>query len=250
MGADRAFPSVAYCTLQANCCGSSASLTGSGVACREGSSHMDIIVAGLRMIERLLAVGIGGMSIYLGYRLFFALPTIRDASGEFHLPFDIKVILWRIGPGAFFALFGAAVVALSFYSSVRYDDVARAPATVNADSASRVDTRSFAGLGSARTTDSGAAQRADARKLLQRDMVELNALSGKLRDDLAEPDRAEVGGLVRRVKLKLLRSVWDSNWGDPSTFDDWLASDRPDPPPALVDAAELYFRGTSKRVRP
>jgi hypothetical protein len=207
------------------------------------------IVAGLRMIERLLAVGIGGMSIYLGYRLFLALPTIRDASGEFHLPLDIKVILWRVGPGAFFALFGAAVVALSFYSSVRYD-VARPPATVNADTGSRVETRSFAGLGSARTTDSGAAERADARKLLQRDMVELNALSGKLRDDLAQPDRAEVDGLVRRVKLKLLRSVWESDWGDPSTFDDWLTTDRPDPPPALIDAAELYFRGTSKRVRP
>ena len=52
--------------------------------------------------------------------------------------------------------------------------------------------------------------------LLQRDMAELNALSGKLRDDLPEPDRAEVNGLVRRVKLKL----------------------------------ELFFRGTSKGVRP
>ena len=70
------------------------------------------IVAGLRMIDRLLAVGIGGMSIYLGHRLFLALPAIRDASGEFHLPFDIRVILWRVGPGAFFALFGTAVVAL------------------------------------------------------------------------------------------------------------------------------------------
>ncbi len=207
------------------------------------------IVAGLRMIERLLAVGIGGMSIYLGYRLFLALPAIRNASGEFHLPLDIKVILSRVGPGAFFALFGTAVVALSLYSSVRHD-VARAPVTVNADTGSRVETRSFAGLGSAHTTDSGAAQRADARKLLRRDMVELNALSGKLRDDLAEPDRAEVGELVRRVKLKLLRSVWESGWGDPSTFDGWLASDRPDPPPALIDAAELYFSGNSKRVRP
>jgi hypothetical protein len=46
------------------------------------------IVAGLRMIERLLAVGIGGMSIYLGYHLFLALPAIRDASGIalWHLP--------------------------------------------------------------------------------------------------------------------------------------------------------------------
>jgi hypothetical protein len=208
------------------------------------------IVAGLRMIERLLAVGIGGMSIYLGYRLFLALPAIRDASGEFHLPLDIRVILWRVGPGAFFALFGTAVVALSLYASVRYD-VAGPPATVHVDTGSRVETRSFAGLGSRHTTDDRAvAQRADARALLQRDMAELNALSGKLRDDLPEPDRAEVGGLVRRVKLKLLRSVWESDWGDPSTFEDWLASDRPNPPTALVEPAELFFRGTSKGLRP
>jgi hypothetical protein len=129
------------------------------------------VVAGLRMIERLLAVGIGGMSIYLGYRLFLALPAIWDASGEFHLPLDIRVILWRVGPGAFFALFGTAVVALSLYASVRYD-VVGPPATLHVDTGSRVETRSFAGLGSRHTTDDRAvAQRADARALLQRFMA-------------------------------------------------------------------------------
>lgn len=201
------------------------------------------IIAALRMIERLLAVGTGGMSIYLGYRLFLALPAIRDAGGEFHLPLDIRVILSRIGPGTFFVLFGTAVVALSFYTSVHYD--------AHTEDGSRVETRSFGGLGGRHTADDrSAAQRADARALLQRDMAELNALSGKLRDDLPEPDRVEVGELVPRVKLKLLLSVWESEWGDPSTFEDWLASGRPDPPAALVDPARLFFRGTSKGARP
>jgi hypothetical protein len=198
------------------------------------------------MVERLLAVGTGGMSIYLGYRLFLALPAIQNARGEFHLPLDIRVILSRVGPGTFFALFGTAVVALSFYTSVHYD-VVGPPAAVNTDVGSQTH---FVALGGRHTADDrNAAQRADARALLQRDMVELNALSGKLRDDLPEPDRVEVGELVPRVKLKLLLSVWESKWGDPSTFEDWLASDRPDPPAALVDPARLFFRGTSKGAR-
>jgi hypothetical protein len=205
------------------------------------------IVAELRMIERLLAVGIGGMSIFLGYRLFLALPDIRDAAGEFHLPLDSRIILSRVGPGAFFALFGTAVVALSLYAGVRYDVAAGPPATVQTDKTSRTE---FTGLGSERTTaDRGAAQRADARALLRRDMAELNALSVKLRGDLPEPDRAEAGGLVRRVKLKLLRRVWESGWGDPAMFEEWLGSDRPDPPAALREPAELFFLGTSRQIR-
>jgi hypothetical protein len=149
-------------------------------------------------------------------------------------------------PGAFFALFGAAVVALSLYAAVHYD--VAGPATNSPESAvARVETHFFAGLGSQRVGgDAGAAQRADARALLRRDMAELNAFSGKLRNDLSEQDRAEVTDLVRRVKLKLLRPVWESNWGDPAAFEDWLASGSPDPPAALADPAALYFYGTSR----
>jgi hypothetical protein len=205
------------------------------------------IVAALRMFERLLAVGIGGMSIYLGYRLFLALPDIRDTSGEFHLPLDIRVVLGRVGPGAFFALFGAAVVALSLYAAVHYDIAESREGTTSFD-ASRAETRSFAGLGSQHAANNaGAAQRADARALLRRDMAELNAIPGKLREDLPEPDRVEVRGLIRRVKLKLLLPVWENDWGDPLAFEAWLESDRPDPPAALTDPAALFFYGTSRQ---
>ena len=201
---------------------------------------MDIVTV-LRMFERLLAVGIGGMSIYLGYLLFLALPSARDGSGEFHFPMDLRIVLSRVGPGIFFALFGAAVVALSLYAAEHYDAETRSSA-----GAARAETRSFAGIGSQHTIDdNGAAQRADARALLRRDMAELNALSGMLRNDLPEQDHAEVASLVRRVKLKLLRPVWESSWGDQAAFEDWLASGRPDPPPALADPAALYFYGTS-----
>jgi hypothetical protein len=59
-------------------------------------------------------------------------------------------------------------------------------------------------------------------------MAQLNALSGKLRNDLPEQDRVEVADLVRRVKLKLLRPVWEDNWGDPAAFEAWLADGSPE----------------------
>jgi hypothetical protein len=67
----------------------------------------------LRVIERVLAVVVGGMSVYLGYRLFIKLPEQKDSSGKVVLPGGISVFVSRIGPGVFFSLFGAAVVVVS-----------------------------------------------------------------------------------------------------------------------------------------
>ncbi len=71
----------------------------------------------LRSIERLAGIFIGGLSIYFGYRLFLRLPERREGEGSIKL-LDASIVLSRIGPGVFFALFGAAVVALSLYKGV------------------------------------------------------------------------------------------------------------------------------------
>ena len=47
---------------------------------------MDLL--SLRVLERVLAVLIGGMSIFLGYRLFIKLPRQKDSSGKVMLPGD------------------------------------------------------------------------------------------------------------------------------------------------------------------
>src|SRR5260370_41555829 len=74
----------------------------------------------LQALERILAVGITGLSIYLGYSLFLHIPDQRDSEGRVRLPGGISIFLSRVGPGAFFALFGAFVVGLSFYYSAAY----------------------------------------------------------------------------------------------------------------------------------
>ena len=68
-----------------------------------------------RAVERLIAVLIGGGSIYLGYRLFMALPELSaDGEGKFELPGGVSIYVSRVGPGIFFALFGTALVGLAF----------------------------------------------------------------------------------------------------------------------------------------
>lgn len=59
---------------------------------------MDLLM--LRVIERVLAVVIGGMSIYLGYRLFIKLPEQKDSSGKVVLPGGVSVFFPASDPAS------------------------------------------------------------------------------------------------------------------------------------------------------
>src|ERR1700737_1004028 len=53
----------------------------------------------LRFIERLAAVLLGGMAIYLGYRLFQLVPESKESSGRGGLPWNGTVGVSKGGPG-------------------------------------------------------------------------------------------------------------------------------------------------------
>jgi hypothetical protein len=199
----------------------------------------------LRTIERLTAVLIGGLSIYLGYRLFLRVPEQHEGEGQFKL-WDVSIIMSRIGPGAFFALFGAAVVGLSIVKGIVVADAQeRGPKDSIAKTATPPDahSKSYSGMG-ASTADT-ADQRADNRALLRRDIAILNNFLPKLRADLAEQDRTQVELAIPRIKFALMRPMWDEStpgWGEPARFEAWLKDAEPDPPPADIAAAVEYFR--------
>src|SRR5437867_4333066 len=88
------------------------------------------MVIAFRMLERILGVLIGAILIYLGYRLFLSLPGKRGrngGTGDFSFAGGNKVKLSKVGPGVFFALFGAGLIAFSLVRPVRLD-VSAAPA--------------------------------------------------------------------------------------------------------------------------
>jgi len=72
-----------------------------------------------RGIERLVISMAGVLSIYLGYKLFL---VVSDSVGELEAEAgNNKLMIRRVGPGVFFALFGAVILALGIYSGLDMD---------------------------------------------------------------------------------------------------------------------------------
>ncbi|MBY6006551.1 hypothetical protein KUV62_21690 [Salipiger bermudensis] len=68
----------------------------------------EILVLG-RVLERLIIVLAAGASIWMGWRLFYRVADRADHEAELSWK-ELRVQLQRVGPGAFFALFGVVVL--------------------------------------------------------------------------------------------------------------------------------------------
>ncbi len=192
----------------------------------------------MRFLEHLTAVLIGGMTIYLGFRLFLAVPEHRDAAGKLVLPWDVSIVLTRVGRGVFFALFGVVAVSLALLRplDIRFQD--------------SPDPHRLRYAGQAAGVDEAA--RADARALLRGEMATLNTLPRQLRADLAEHERDSMSRGLARVKLALLKDVWggpEEGFGDFAEFERWVrqGGDPHPPPRGMEGALELYRYGVEAR---
>lgn len=124
-------------------------------------------------------------------------------------------MLSRVGPGAFFALFGALVVGLSLYHGVLLERINGEAVMGEARSASPSPrTERFTGMGA---PAAGIDARADARALLRRDIAVLNNFLPMLRADLPPQDRTQVELAIPRIKFALMEPQWPQSaagWGD------------------------------------
>ncbi len=187
----------------------------------------------LRSLERILAVAIGGMSIVLGYRLFLALPEQRDSSGSVKLPWNIAIVLGRVGPGVFFALFGAAVVALGLHSAV---SVTSERIVTSGGLQSETMSISGIGLGAAAGGETAAVR----RLRLEGQIRFLNALP--LRNDLGDMEKRSAMEEVGAIKLALMEAAWDADWGDATAFKAWIDAGAMEPVPGAQRKAAAFFR--------
>jgi hypothetical protein len=199
---------------------------------------MDLLY--LRVIERVLAVIIGGLSIYLGYRLFIKLPEQKDSEGKVVLPGDISIFFSRVGPGVFFSLFGAAVVVVSLQQGLELDRATKE--SVTTASTERNANLKVRYIGGAMELDPGKrdALRADARRAI----AELNKLPTMLAADVHPSRRTDVAQALRESKLALIGMVWDADWGDFSKFRNWVNDSETSPPPPGVSpkAVETFHQ--------
>jgi hypothetical protein len=196
--------------------------------------------------QRILSILIGGMLIYFGYRLFLSLPGKRGrdgGSGEFSLGGANKVKLSKVGPGVFFAVFGAGLIAYSFAKPMKVNIPGAAPNAQNSPGAANAPSAgtgavaaagfSYVGAVSAPETDE---DRARMRNETQQDIIILNrALDGANASERLQVERAVV-----RAKVALMEPLWAEDWGELKDFRDWLA--KGGTPPNKTQPAVDYFQ--------
>ena len=205
----------------------------------------------MRMVERLLGLLAGGLCIVLGYRLFVKLPEKTDSSGKVVLPGGVSIWLSRVGPGIFFALFGAAIVAYSFTSTVKVTNEQNSPSprvstgtTAETPAASRQE---IAAMSDRPTEQARREARQRQLMVLRGTLVDLNATIDRLGRDAASPERDRLVVGLQMAKMLLLRGAWDAAWGDPVRFQSWINSGAAPPAPAGMDEpAGLYLAGQTR----
>jgi hypothetical protein len=144
--------------------------------------------------ERLGIVAIAALCIWLGYKLFQSLPAQHNASGTLTLP-SAKLVMSKVGPGVFFALFGGLVL----WQAVR-TQLNAGPATATAS------------LAEGRQITLGASSGdPQALRYVQNDISVLNCLAGVAPDALG-PGEAERA--LHKARVALLSSVWQPGWGE------------------------------------
>ncbi|MCP4628987.1 MAG: hypothetical protein GY850_36585 [bacterium] len=198
----------------------------------------------LRFFERITAVLIGGMAIYLGFRLFIEMPEHKNSAGKFVLPWDISIVMTRIGPGVFFALFGVAAVSLALIRPL--DIITKVPASSYDTGSRRITYMTESEL-------HDPTKRADARALLRRHIAVLNSVPRMLKADLRAHDQDDIKFSVALVKLMLMKPVWgepDEEFGDIAEFERWVRSGEPTPAPSGMENALALYRYGMKEVEP
>ena len=194
----------------------------------------------LRALERIIVVIIGGLSVYLGYRLFLHVPSQKDGQGKISFPGGMSIIVNRVGPGVFFALFGAGVVALSLYHGVvYYQETGKAPAKTETALHSQVEF--FSGLmQGGPNKDKNFINR--RRRELRLEVEFVNSLGSIVKAGLSEPDLRYFNDRRSSIKLALMSMVWQSDWGSFDNFKLWVESGAADPVPGKLETAANYYR--------
>lgn len=185
----------------------------------------------VRMAERVLAVTIGGMSIYLGFRLFTLMPELPVGGADLKLPGGVSILVSRIGPGVFFSLFGAVIASLSLYKPVELPVAMPDGSVVVATAA----------VGSG---DGDAARRKAERGQVERTLADLEHVRNQLPSNLTPSDRLQSLMAIGAGRIALIYSVWGPDWGDFHAFRSWAESGAADVPAGVpwARAAEMFNR--------
>jgi hypothetical protein len=158
------------------------------------------------------------------------------------LPGGISVYLSRIGPGAFFALFGACLVGFSFHSTVEASRMDPALETTQTAEQRRGDWSSYKGAAGHTVMDTAtlSAQRAAARTAIHN----LNQVALNLPTSWTPGRVSEMRATIRKARLAIVAEVWGQDWEDFGAFRLWVDAGENDPvPAAFTEPATMLHHG-------
>lgn len=189
----------------------------------------------LRHIERISALGIAGLSFILGFLLFLFAPEAEYVDTADIKLFKLRLGLANVGPGIFFALFGAAITIYSIKTRAKAKEVLKEK---DGDSI----TEEFRYLQSEKKDNT---EVIELRGAYQKDFRVFAEVADKLgRDEpISDSLKLDLENTLTNTKDTLMRNVWDESWGDYSTFKAWLAKGYPEPVPENIVKAAKYFLG-------
>ena len=190
----------------------------------------DVVALALLLVERIVAIGIAGLSIFCGYRLFQGVQYESTGEGKISLPGGASVFVSRVGPGVFFALFGAIVLSMSFYKGVELQTS---------------DGTHLNGILQTGTPATSAAPAVARESLAQYFDVLDRVIPSALRRDLDERSRNDINLARKNIKLALMQAAWDTTeWGSYAVFESWIESaDSAKAPPRAIAKAVVLYRG-------
>jgi hypothetical protein len=160
----------------------------------------------------------------------------------------VSIYVTRVGPGVFFALFGAVILGLGLHQGLNLEvkeqrsgvvakDIAGAPATI-------VTERRL----SSAVPSGGSAQQHEAERTgalgtvgqLGRLAAALDGPGGK---SFSPQQKIDFGGALNDARLRLLAAVWDEQtWGPYTEFSRWVQEGEGGSPPARAAPAVRAYR--------
>lgn len=169
-----------------------------------------------RSLERLIAVLLGGLAIYYGFRLFLVVPVETQSDGKINLP-GMSVVLAKAGPGLFFTAFGVVVLVVSLTQPV---------------SVGGTDPDYVGATAGASQPNSGPARRPPAVRTTLPSQQEIARVQLAISVINCMNHLATTGGrrlpvqdveiASRNAKLALLATVWSTEeWGEYEAFQNW-----------------------------
>jgi hypothetical protein len=189
-----------------------------------------------RALERMLVVGAGILSIYVGYKLFALLPDRAESQGRLKLPGGFEFFATRVGPGVFFALFGAGLIGYSASRPVSYSAPELSAAAGAQGEISYVGFGSAGGAAGGQSLPAGSAARGDVVGFL-------NAWFKEIPADASTAVKIDRRIAATESKLVLMREIWEpAEWGDYASFHKWVTvAGQSGPPPKGNEDAAVFF---------